>query len=68
VRSRVDDGSSIHELRSDSPTAGLSVPASTASAMNGYREKAWEAGFADFNTKPIGIAALRVQVRKYLNQ
>lgn len=36
--------------------------------MNGYREKAWEAGFADFNTKPIGIAALRVQVRKYLNQ
>lgn len=56
----------IHELRSDPATAGLCIVAFTASAMSGDREVALNAGFTEFITKPIGLAAFRGQVAKFL--
>ena len=51
--SDMDGFSVVRELRSDPATARLCIVAFTASAMNGDRQEALDAGFTDFITKPI---------------
>ena len=56
----------LRELRADPRYAHLRVVALTAFAMQGDRERAQTAGFDGYITKPIEIAALRQEVRKFL--
>ena len=52
----------IQEIRKIPELANLRVVALTAFAMFGDREKAMQAGFNGYITKPIQIAALRSEV------
>lgn len=56
----------LRELRADSRMASLPVVALTAFAMHGDRERAMAAGFDGYITKPVEIAALRKEIRKFL--
>lgn len=49
----------IEALRQDPRYLSLPVVALTASAMQGDRERALAAGFADYMTKPISLGVLR---------
>ncbi len=62
----MDGFSVVRELRSDPATARLCIVAFTASAMSHDRAVALNAGFTEFITKPIGLAAFRAQVRNLL--
>ena len=56
----------LRELRGDARFAALPVVAVTANAMQGAREKALDAGFTAYITKPIRVAAVRSQVARLL--
>ncbi len=56
----------IRQLRSEARFAKLPVIALTAYAMRGDRERALEAGFSSYLTKPIRPALLREHVQRYL--
>jgi CheY-like chemotaxis protein len=53
-------------LREDPRFAATPVVALTASAMQGDREKALEAGFTGYISKPVRLAALRAEVARLL--
>ena len=55
----------LAEIRA-SPHAALRVVALTAHAMSGDRERARQAGFDDYITKPIDIASFPDQVSRAL--
>ena len=55
----------LQEIRK-SPSAGVRVIALTAHAMTGDRERALDAGFDGYITKPIDIRAFPEQVQRAL--
>jgi CheY-like chemotaxis protein len=56
----------LRELRADPRFSDVPVVALTAFAMQGDRERAETAGFNGYITKPIEIATLRQEIRKFL--
>jgi two-component system, cell cycle response regulator DivK len=63
---RLDGYGVLRELRADPRLSGLQVIALTAFAMQGDRERALDAGFDGYITKPVDIVALRQEIRKLL--
>ena len=57
----------LRQLRQNPRLADLKVLALTAYAMQGDREKALEAGFDGYLTKPINTAALNEGIRQFLS-
>ena len=62
---RLDGYGVLRELRTDPQYSGLRVVAVTAFAMRRDRKKARDAGFDGFITKPVDIAALRAEIRRF---
>jgi CheY-like chemotaxis protein len=56
----------LHSIQADARARKIPVLALTAFAMQGDRERAIEAGFDAYITKPVDIAALRTQIRLLL--
>ena len=50
-----------HERFADTPILAL-----TASAMQGDRERALDAGFSSYIAKPVDLKALRSEIRRFL--
>lgn len=61
------DGYALLEEIRESPHRGLRVLALTAHAMTGDRERAVQAGFDGYITKPIDIRSFPDQVRRALD-
>jgi two-component system cell cycle response regulator DivK len=63
---RLDGYGVLRELRADACLSELKVVALTAFAMQGDSERARDAGFNGYITKPVQIAALRQEIKKLL--
>ena len=63
---RLDGYGVLRELRADPRFSDLRVVALTAFAMQGDSERALNAGFDGYITKPVDIASLRQEVRRFL--
>jgi two-component system cell cycle response regulator DivK len=57
----------LAELRRDERFADVPIVALTASAMQGDRERALEAGFTEYITKPVNLRFLREEITRLLN-
>jgi CheY-like chemotaxis protein len=62
----VDGFGVLQELRADPRYTKVPVIALTASAMAGDRDKAIQAGFSEYISKPVNIAQLRREVARLL--
>jgi len=58
----------LAELRRESRFADVPIVALTASAMQGDREKALEAGFTEYITKPVNLRFLREEITRLLDR
>lgn len=56
----------LAQLRADKGFAKTPIMALTASAMQGDRERALDAGFSSYVTKPIPLSELRAEVQRLL--
>jgi len=56
----------IKELRLDAAFQSTPVIALTASAMQGDRQRAMDAGFTGYITKPVSLKTLRAEVERLL--
>jgi CheY-like chemotaxis protein len=56
----------LAELRRDPRFAAVPIVALTASAMQGDRERALEAGFTEYITKPVNLRFLREELTRLL--
>ncbi|HTD21885.1 MAG TPA: response regulator [Terriglobales bacterium] len=63
----LDGISVVKKIRGNPELAGLKVVALSAFAMRGDDQKALDAGFDAYLTKPISIADLRKKVQQMLN-
>jgi CheY-like chemotaxis protein len=63
---RLDGFAVLAELRRDARFAEHPIVALTAYAMQGDREKALEAGFTSYVTKPVNLADLRRHIAELL--
>jgi two-component system, cell cycle response regulator DivK len=61
-----DGLSVVVELRRDPCFASTPMIAVTATAMKGDRQKGLDAGFSEYLTKPVSIAALRQVIARFL--
>jgi two-component system cell cycle response regulator DivK len=57
----------LAELRQDERFADVPIVALTASAMQGDRERALEAGFTEYITKPVNLRFLREEITRLLS-
>jgi len=57
----------LAELRRDERFAEVPIVALTASAMQGDRERALEAGFTEYITKPVNLRFLREELTRLLS-
>lgn len=64
----LDGFGAIAQLRQDEGLRKTPVIALTANAMPGDRERALDAGFDTYLSKPVGLVALREEVSRLLNQ
>ena len=62
----MDGTEALHRLRSSSRTRHVPVVAVTALAMRDDRERAMNAGFDGYLSKPISVSSLPAQVRGFL--
>jgi len=63
---RLDGFGVLKALRADPQLASLPVLALTAFAMQGDRERAMDAGFDGYITKPLDLTLLRQELRRFL--
>jgi CheY-like chemotaxis protein len=63
---RLDGYAVLRELRADARLSHLRVVALTAFAMQGDRDRALNAGFDGYITKPVEIVALRQEIKRFL--
>jgi CheY-like chemotaxis protein len=63
---KMDGFATVAALRRKGEFASTPVLALTASAMMGDRERALDAGFTGYVTKPIRLSALRAEVTRLL--
>jgi two-component system, cell cycle response regulator DivK len=63
----IDGTEALRRLRQNPRTADIPVVAVTAQAMKQDRERALEAGFNGYVTKPISVRAFPEQVRRFLS-
>jgi|SRR5208283_5030191 len=64
---RLNGIEALQKLRQDRQFSDIPVLALTASAMNGDRERALEAGFTAYITKPVSLTSLRGELRRLLD-
>lgn len=64
----VDGWEASRLLKADQATRHIPIIALTAHAMSGDREKALQAGCADYDTKPVEFARLVTKIEALLNQ
>ncbi|WP_027189906.1 response regulator [Fundidesulfovibrio putealis] len=62
----MDGMTAMRKLKKDPETSGIKIIAVTSFAMKGDREKALEAGFDGYITKPIDTRAFPDQIRSFL--
>lgn len=63
---KIDGFGVLAALRKDQRFTGTPILALTASAMHGDRERALNAGFSSYITKPVDLKALRSEIRHFL--
>jgi two-component system, cell cycle response regulator DivK len=63
---KIDGFGVLGALRKDARFASTPILALTASAMQGDRERALDAGFSSYIAKPVDLKALRSEIRRFL--